>query len=337
MAYDANTRRGTASRRAFLTLAGAGTAGSLAGCLDDLQLDDDDEFPSQDIETIVAFPAGGGTDRAGRQLVEATEEHLDEAMYVTNVEGGGGVSGFTEIMNAEPDGYTVGVMTIGLSIFEPLDTADITGDDFEPIMQFNDDPASVTVHEDAPYDTLEELVEYAEDNPGEVQVSTDGHGGIWHIAGVGFEEEAGIEFDYVAYDGGEPAVTAVVNEEVDATMTSVPEVAPQVEDGPLELLAVMGDEPMDLYPDVPTLEEEGYDFSLGAWRGIGAPADTPDDRIEILHDAFYEGYQDEEFQSFMEENGFEMVYRDPDEFGQFWEEDYEQARELIEGLDLDEE
>lgn len=336
MAERPETSGGYAKRRTFLALAGSGAAASVAGCVSDLQLEDNgDDYPSQDIETIVAFPSGGGTDRTGRQLVDVAEENIDPSMYVTNVEGGGGVTGFTEFKNADPNGYTIGVVTIGLSIFEPLDLADITGEDFEPIMQYNADPASVTVHEDAPYGTIEEFVEYAEENPGEIQASTDGHGGIWHLAGVGFQQEAGIELDYIGYDGGGPATTAVVNEEVDATMTSVPEVAPQVQDGPLELLAVMGDERMDLFPDVPTLKEVGYDFSLGAWRGIGAPAGTPEDRIEVLHDALYEAYQDDEFQSFMEQNGFETVYRDPEEFGEFWEEDYNQFNDLIGSLDLE--
>lgn len=316
-------------RRTFLAAAGASATLPLAGCIDD-----DGDYPNEDIEVIVAFPAGGGTDRAGRQLVEAAEEHIDTSMYVTNIEGGGGVTGFTEWKNSDPDGYTIGIMTIGLSIFEPLGLADITPEDYDPVMQFNSDPAGITVHEDAPYSTLEEFVEYAEDNPGGIQTSTDGEGGIWHLAGVGFEMAAGIELDYVGYDGGEPATTAVVNGEVDATTSSVPEVAPQVENGPLELLAVMEEERHDNFPDVPTVTEEGHEFSLGAWRGVATPAGVDDDRIEVLHDAFYEAYQSEQFQEFMSEQGFGMIYRDTQEFGEFWDEDYQRFQELTDELGL---
>jgi tripartite-type tricarboxylate transporter receptor subunit TctC len=294
----------------------------------------DDEYPSEDIEVIVAFPAGGGTDRVGRQIVDVADEELDASMYVTNVTGGGGVTGFTEWKNSEPDGYAIGIATIGLSIFKPLGIADITPDDFKPVMQFNSDPAGIAVHEDAPYGTLEEFVEYAENNPGEIQVSTDGEGGIWHLAGVGFELEADIELDYVGYDGGGPATTAVVNGEMDATTSSVPEVAPQVEDGPLELLAVMESERHDNFPDVPTLQEEGYDFTLGAWRGIAVPAETPDDRIEFLHDVFYEAFQTDQFQSFMSEQGFGTIYRDTEEFGEFWEQDYQRFQDLTDELGM---
>lgn len=322
------------NRRAYLKSAGVATAGiaGLAGCGD---LSSDDEFPDQDIEMIVPWASGGGTDRTARQLADLVEDELDTSVFVTNQTGGSGSTGFNAIANSEPDGYTVGVTTVEIATINHLDIADVTPDALDPVIQYNFDPASLTVHEDAPYGTIEEFVDYAEDNPGEINVSNSGIGAIWHLAGAGFELEAGIDLEHIGYDGGNPATTAVVNREVEATTASGAEVASQVLDGPLEALAVFGDDRLDLFPDTPTLQEAGYDFTMGAWRGLTVPEGTDEERVEVLADAFTAVYESDEFQDFMENNGFGLVYRDTEEFGAFMDDEFDRFGTIIGDLDLD--
>lgn len=321
-------------RRQFLRVSGSGAVGvGLAGCLGELG-GGEEEFPNQDIEMICPWDEGGGTDRTARALADGIENEFDVSGYVTNQTGGTGSVGFNAIANAESDGHTVGVLTVELVTIEHLGIAQVNHEDVQSVMGYNFDPAALTVHEDQPYSTLEEFISYAEDNPGEIRVSNSGPGGIWHLSAAGLAREVGIELEHIGYDGAAPATQAVLSGEVEATTSSAAEVVEQVQEGPLETLAFFGEERFELMEDVPTLMEEGIDFTMGAWRGLGVPNDTSEERIEALHDAYSSIYESDEFQEFMETNGFGLAYRDTEEFSQFMQESYETFGEIIDDLGL---
>ncbi|MHC3437003.1 Bug family tripartite tricarboxylate transporter substrate binding protein [Natrialbaceae archaeon A-gly3] len=317
------------NRRTFLKVAGAGSVVGMTGITGAVQ-----EYPTEDVELIVPWAEGGGTDRTARMLADLVEDELGTSTFVTNRTGGSGSVGFTAIATAEPDGHTAGILTVEICTIEHLGIADVNYEDVGGVMQYNFDPAALTVHEDQPYDTLEEFVDYAEDNPGEITVSNSGIGAIWHLAAAEFERAADIELGHVGYDGAAPATEAVLGGEVEATTSSAAEVAPQVEDGPLEMLAFFGEERHPLFEDVPTLVEEGYDVTTGAWRGIGVPPEVDDDVVEVLHDSFQTVFETEEFEEFMDENGFGMIYRDTEEFEEFMADEYERFGTLIDDLEL---
>jgi tripartite-type tricarboxylate transporter receptor subunit TctC len=329
------------TRRSFVAAATAGTTLGVAGCIDDITPDDsgtDDaaaEFPSEDIEMICPFDEGGGTDLTARQLADQLEAELDTSSYVTNTTGGSGSVGFNEIATASADGHTLGILTVEICTVAHLDIGDVTNEDMTPIMQYNFDPAALTVHEDAPYQTLDEFIDYAEDNPGEINVSNSGTGAIWHLAAAEFEQAADIELDHAGYDGAAPATEAVLSGEVEATTSSAAEVSSQVEDGELEMLAFFGEERHPQFDDIPTLEEEGYDVTTGAWRGIGAPEGLDDETVETLEGAFDEIYNSDEFEEFMEDNNFQLEFRDSGEFGQFMDEEFDRFGDLIDELGIE--
>lgn len=322
-------------RREYLTTLGVVGMGGLAGCAGQLSGGEEEDFPSQDIEMICPWAAGGGTDLTGRQIADLAQDPLGVSLYVSNQTGGSGSTGFNAIANSEANGYTVGITTVEICTISHLGIADVTPDALDAVIQYNFDPAALTVPEDAPYNSLEEFVSYAEENPGEIRVSNSGTGAIWHLSAAGFAQQADIELEHVGYDGGSPATQAVVSGEVEATAASAPEVASQVQDGPLQILAVFGEERVDLFPDVPTLQELGYDFTMGAWRGLTVPQGTDEERIGILEDGFTTVYESDDFQSFMEEQGFGLVYRDAEEFGQFMESEYERFGQIIDELGLE--
>ncbi|MDG5818627.1 tripartite tricarboxylate transporter substrate binding protein [Natronococcus sp. A-GB7] len=328
-------------RREFLATAAVGTTVGVAGCTDALTPDDNGsdseaaDFPSDDIEIICPFDEGGGTDLTARQLSEQLENQLDTSSFVTNSTGGSGSVGFSEIASASADGHTLGILTVEICTVSHLDIGDVTHEDMTPILQYNFDPAALTVHEDAPYDSLEEFVDYAEDNPGEISVSNSGTGAIWHLAAAEFEQAADIELDHIGYEGAAPATEAVLGGEVEATTSSAAEVSSQVQDGDLEMLAFFGDERHPAFEDVPTLTEEGYDVTVGAWRGIGGPAGMDEEIVETLEDAFDEIHSSEEFEEFMENNNFQLEHRDAEEFGQFMDEEYDRFGELIDELGIE--
>lgn len=297
----------------------------------------DVDFPTGPIELIVPHAAGGGTDATARALAEATEEHLGGSIGVTNREGGGGAVGMTEGSLADPDGYTLTLATVELTTLPHLGLAEITYEDVKPIAQINFDPAAVTVPADAPYDTLEEFLEYAKDNPGEIQVGNSGPGAIWHLAAAAIEKATGVEFVHVPFDGAAPAVTDLLGGHIDAVTVSPAEVLPQVEAGELKTLAIMAEERSPVMPDVPTFEEAGVSDAVyvGPWRGIVAPKDTPDEVAQILTDAFLKGAAEQSFIDFMENNGLGIIIRDAEGFGEEMKASHESYGQLIPELDIE--
>ncbi|QQK78828.1 tripartite tricarboxylate transporter substrate binding protein [Salicibibacter cibi] len=295
------------------------------------------DFPEGPVELIVPYDAGGGTDAVARALADATEEHLGESIGVVNTTGGGGAVGFTEGATAAPDGQTVTLVTVELVTLPHMGLADVSHEDFKAIGQMNFDPPAVTVPADAPYDTLEEFIDYAEENPGEIQMGNSGSGSIWHLAASAIEQETGVEFEHVPFDGAAPAVTSLLGGHIDAVPVSPAEVLPQVEGEELKTLAVMDEERAEVFPEVPTFEEEGFSGAdgVGPWRGVVVPEDTPDEVASVLEEAFMAGAEEPEFQEFMEDNGLGMTITDGESFGQMMGESYDFYGELISDLGLE--
>lgn len=309
-----------------------------AGCGDDSTSatgDGGSNFPEKQIELIVPASAGGGTDATARALANAVEDNLGQSVGVVNKPGGSGSVGMTEGANAKADGYTVTMAFVELTMFKHLGLSPLTYDQFKPIGLINFDPAALTVPADAPYDTLEEFVAYAKENPGELNVGNAGTGSIWHIAAANLENAAEIELNHVPHEGAAPAVTALVGGHIDAVTVSPAEVKSQLDAGNLKTLAIMSDERSDLLPDVPTFNESGIEINTtGTWRGLTVPAETPDEVVATLEEAFMEAAQEEEFLEFMENNGLGIRMLDSQEFGEFMAENEEDYGQVIGDLGI---
>jgi tripartite-type tricarboxylate transporter receptor subunit TctC len=291
-----------------------------------------EEFPSEQIELIVPWDAGGGTDQTARQLASAAEETCGTGMVVSNQTGSTGAVGFQAAANARPDGYTIGLATVEIAMINHLGVADITPEDVRGVMQYNFDPAAFSVSADSPYETLDDVLSAAEEET--IRVGTSGTGSIWHVAFAGMAQEAGVEMTNVPFDGAAPAIAAVLGGQVEATSASGAEVAPQVESGELRPLAVMGEESLDILPDTPTLQEEGIDWTSGAWRGIVVPNDTPEEVVQTLNECFTEASESPEFVEFMENNGFGLEYRSAEEFEEYMDSEFERFGEIIGSLGI---
>jgi tripartite-type tricarboxylate transporter receptor subunit TctC len=299
----------------------------LAAC--GLGEDEDDDFPSAQIEVIVPWSAGGGTDQTVRALAEQAEETCGTRVIVSNQEGAGGATGHQAMADADPDGYTVGAATIEVSIYDHLDAAEVAPADLAGVMRFSANPAVLSVAADSPYESVGDLIDAME--AGEtVRIGTNGTGGIWDIAAGGFEQEVGVEFtERVPYDGGADMITAVLGGQIEAIAPSGAESMGQIESGDLRPLATMAEERLDVLPDVPTLQEEGIDWTAANWFGLVVPAETPEDRVAALDDCFSQAFETEEFADFMETTGFGMEYLPADEFDPFMDEEYEAYGELM--------
>ncbi len=283
------------------------------------------DYPERPITLVVPWAAGGGTDATARTIGRALEEQLGQTVNVVNRTGGSGVVGHTAMLNAAPDGYTIGLATGEVNMMHWLGLTDLTYEDFTPIGQINYDFPGVQVAADSPYESLEELVEAIRTEPkGTFTASGTGLGGVWHLAFAGFLMDQGIEADRVSWipsEGAAPAMTELVSGGIDIVPSSVPEARSMIEAGKVKSFTVMSPERIPSFPNVPTLREEiGSDYQVGEWRGIAGPKGMPPEVVATLEEALEEAYKSDTYQDFMKQQGFGTEWRNAEEFGKFMAE-----------------
>ncbi|MDX5475014.1 MAG: tripartite tricarboxylate transporter substrate binding protein [Bacillaceae bacterium] len=290
------------------------------------------EFPTRDLEIIVPYAAGGTTDTAARALASVVGEYLPKKanVNVVNKAGGGGVIGSMDIYNAKADGYKIGMNTIGPMTIKPhTDNTAYSYDTFEPIMQVVATPNVLLVQIDAPWNTYEEWFEYVKANPGKFTYSTTGAGLTQHITMESFSNETGVELTHVPYDGGAPAIAALLGGHVQGSVVQTLEALPHVQSGSVKALINTGSEIADGFEDVPLLKEKGVNVASDVWTGLVAPQDTPKEIVAILHEAFKKALEDERVIETFAKLGVPTKYASPEEFAEIIKRDYEINGEVL--------
>jgi tripartite-type tricarboxylate transporter receptor subunit TctC len=278
------------------------------------------EYPRRPISLICPWAAGGGTDRVARMVAALLNEELGKPVTVINRTGGGGAVGHTAGATARPDGYTITMITVELTMMHWLGLAKVNYGDYEPVAQLNLDPAAINVRADAPWKDVRELHEFILANPGQLKASGTGKGGSWDLARAGWLKAAGISVNgvpWVPSTGAAPALRELIAGGIDIVTCSLPEAVSLIDAKKVKVLAIMADDRNPMFPEVRTLKEQGIDWSMGAWRGIGVPKNTPDDVVNRLEAALEKIAHSETFIDFMDKNGFGVKYRSAGEFGAF--------------------
>ncbi|RPJ11009.1 MAG: tripartite tricarboxylate transporter substrate binding protein [Deltaproteobacteria bacterium] len=281
------------------------------------------KFPSRPIQFICPWGAGGGTDRVARMLAILLEKDLGQPVTVVNRTGGGGAVGHTAGATAAPDGHTITIVTVEIIMMHWMGLAKVNYKDFKPVGLVNVDPAGVNVKADAPWKTVKELLDYAKANPGKFNATVTGKGVIWDLARAGMLKAAGIPTDaipWVPSEGAAPGLAEMVAGGVHVVTCSLPEARPMIEAKKVKALALMGDKRADLFPDVPTLKESGIPYSMGTWRGVGVPKDTPDDVVKILEKSLEKAVASAEYKDFMAKSGFGVLWKPSAEYGKYMAE-----------------
>lgn len=288
-------------------------------------------YPNKPIEIIVPFGAGGGADISVRMLSKYAEEHLGERIVVNNVTGGSGTIGFTQLSKAKPDGYTIGYFGNTTSNDKLLfDGITYEKDSFDPIIQYSADPHIIVASKDSGITTLDELIAAAKTDPGMISY---GVGGAWtshDFLRIALEDKEGIEFNRMVYQGGAEANNAVASGDCDIAVPFVSEALAQIDAGNVVPIAITSTERYELTPEIPTAIESGLDFTHTMWRGIVAPAGTPEDAILALEEAFQKAYDDPAYQEEAVKVGVFSAYKGVDEFKTFYSTNHDQIKEMIE-------
>jgi tripartite-type tricarboxylate transporter receptor subunit TctC len=293
------------------------------------------KFPTKPVSIIVPFAAGGGTDALARAIGKSAEPILGQPITVVNKVGANGATGMTEGLNANPDGYTVTMITVETVMNPIIGAVPWKPSDYKPVMLLNSDCAAVTVRADGPYKTFEDFMKAAKDNPGKIRVGANAPGAIWHLAALGLQDKAGVQFNIVPFPGGAgPAILDLLGGHIDAVSVSAAEVSQHVKAGKLKILAVIAKERMKGYPDVPTVKEKGVDVEVVTWRGLAVPNKTPDAVVKTLHDSFKKAMDDPKFKEFMEKGNFGVAYMDGAQFAKHMDDQTKMFRPLLEKAGL---
>jgi len=287
------------------------------------------DFPTKEVQIVIPYAAGGATDLVFRALAASSQKHLGKAIVVVNRPGGGGAVGFTEAMQARPDGYTLVTAITPLTILPHQVKTAFTYRDFEPIINVVLDPAMFQMRADAQWKTLPELLDYAKKNPGMVTVGNSGAGGGVHLIALAFEKAVGVQFNHIPFAGGGPSVTALLGGHIHAVSVSPPEGIPHVKAGKLKIMALFSEKRMADFPNVPTVREQGIDFSMSQWRGLAAPKGTPPDIVKKLHDAFRKGMEDPAFLKNAADMSVTLSYLGSADFGKLMAADHERYARLV--------
>ncbi|PRY72211.1 Bug family tripartite tricarboxylate transporter substrate binding protein [Halomonas ventosae] len=247
------------------------------------------EYPEEDITYIIPFDPGGESDVTARFQEPILEEELGVSVNVTHRPGGGGAVAWSEFQNsAEPDGYEIIGVNIPHIIGQPIqrNNAGYETDNWRIVTFFHSTPNALIVHNDSPYDTLEDLVEDAKENPEAITLGGSGTYSANHLDMLRFEKEAGIDLTYIPFSGTGPLKGALEGGHV-AGIFNYTMLGTEMADS-VKVLAVASEERVKALPDAPTFKEQGYDIVGGAYRGVAVPKGTPDEVVETLEAAFAE-------------------------------------------------
>ncbi|MFT3876613.1 MAG: tripartite tricarboxylate transporter substrate binding protein [Propioniciclava sp.] len=275
-------------KKRFATVVGFVAVGALAvGCSGGPSggpAGGDAKFPAKDITMIVPYQAGGASDLAARTLASEMEPTLGVSIVVENRTGGAGSVGLGALASAKNDGYTIGYM--------PVETVMLShnGYDIDPakyayLGQIVGVPATVAVPANSKYQTLDELLADAKANPDTITVGNSGAGSIWEAATIALGKAAGTSFRPVPFDGGAPAVTAAIGNQINAVVAGPSETSQAHKDGQLRILAVLADDPIASLPEVKTAKAQGVDLSIGGWGLVGGPKGMPEAVVTVYDEA----------------------------------------------------
>ena len=243
-------------------------------------------YPSQPLRMIVAFPPGGGADVAARILANELGRELGHSVVVENIGGAGGQIGATRAAQSAADGYTLFLGTPSTHGTNPAVYAKLTYDpikDFAPIALIGSSPFMLITRADMKVASVKELIAEARAHPGQLNYASYGNGSINHLIGELFLSMADIKALHVPYKGGAPALADLVAGRVDFTFDGSAALG-QVRSGKAKVLAVGSPQRWSVLPDVPTVAEAGVPgFEAFTWYALFAPAATPRPIVDFLN------------------------------------------------------
>lgn len=275
-------------------------------------------YPEKPVNYVIPFGPGGESDITARHQQSFFKSKFGQDLVISYKPGGGGAVGWSQLNQMKGDGYNIMGINLPHIIVKPqqkdvgFKTEDITG-----VYMFHYTPDAIVVKQDSPFKTLQDLIDYAKQNPKKTTFSGSGKGTANHLAQLRFDKMAGVQTTYVAFKGTGKSVAALLGDQV-AAQWGYTSVGAKHADK-VRMLAVAMDERHPKFPDVPTFKELGFDLVSGAYRGIAVPKSTPEAVRNQLSNMIKEINADPEFRARMENDGMALIDVDAASYGAFIE------------------
>ena len=278
-------------------------------------------YPSKPVRIIVNFPAGGVADIYARIIGAKVQDAWGQPVVVENRTGGGGNIGADAVAKSAPDGYTIGIGSIGthavnVTLFArmPYDAVN----DFAPIVHLLEAEGLLVVHPSVPAKSVTELISYARANPGKLTFASAGMGTASHLAGELFKSMARVEMAHIPYKGNVPAISDLLAGQTSLIFATMPTVLPHVKAGKLRPLATIGAERSAAAPELPTVAEAALPgFAVTNWVGFFAPAGTPPEIVQRWNAETLRIMQAPGIQSRLVNEGARFIPMSPEQFAAF--------------------
>lgn len=288
------------------------------------------KYPDGSIDLIIPFGTGAA-DTESRMYCQYLATALNTSILGSNVTGGSGGVGMAKVAESKADGYTIGFASASIPLGMANGNIDMTPDDLQVICTFNSDWIGIWVGKDSPFNTFEEFVDYCKAHPGELNV-----GGV-NVASAHYTlykticKEAGIDFNYVAFDGSAGSIQSIIGGTLDAAFLEPGYGGPYVESDGFRCLVVAKGERDERYPDAVCTGELGYvnASEIMMFRSLVAPKGLSDDVLTVLDKATEEAFNSAEYQKYLSDNSITPLYKNHTEASEFFNNFYNRAKEIF--------
>ena len=278
-----------------------------------------DAYPSKPVRLVIPFPPGGSNDIVGRLIGAKLTERLGKQVIVDNRGGAGGVIGSEQVAKAEPDGYTLLIVSAAYAFNPSLYKLPFDPEkSFVPVAKLGSGPNSLVVHPGVPANSVKELIALAKKEPGKLVCASAGVGSFQHLGSELFRMMAGIDVMIVQFKGGGPAMIDQLGGHSQISLGSLIQTLPHIQSGKFRVLGTGGSKRSTILPNVPTIAEAGVPgYEATNWWGILAPAGTPQVVIDRLSKELSVILTSEDTKKMFLNEGAEVDHLGPAEFGQF--------------------
>lgn len=293
-----------------------------------------DEWPPEELNLVTHSSSGGGGDVMMRNLGQTLESELGISTVVDNRVGGSGAVALSWLANQAPTDGTAIMSVTPTQLITPLRADGIPGyQDVTPIARLFIDPSTLYVHEESQFETIDELLDYARENPRSLSIGIGSAGSLDQLVLQNFEAATGIEVRTVPHEGGGDAVVALLGQHVDAVVGEPGQALTHLDSGTLRMLTVFQEERLDAYPDVPTLSETGYEVVSNKFRGVFGPPGMDPDLANEIADKLSTLYEAEPWNTYWVEGSMNPAFLGPDDFVSFLDGANEEMGDFIDSLE----
>jgi len=271
-------------------------------------------YPDKSIKIVVPYSPGAGTDTLARIMGNKFSDLIGQSVVIDNRPGAGGAIGTELVAKSNPDGYsllfTPASFAINSSIFQKLNFD--AKADFNSISLIASLPVLLAVPSNFPVNSIKELVQFDQKNPGKLSMGSSGNGTVFHLTGELFKLDSGINFVHVPFKGGAPAVTAILGDQINLIFETPVTLMPHIKSGKLKVIGVASNKRLPYLPDVPTFVESGYSSVISEnWYAYLAPKGTSQTIIEKIYSTLGKTIQDPSVQKQLTEQGADIRYLNP--------------------------